>query len=684
MAWRSEATRWAAAGLLVLVACSSTDDANPIPTPDDNSAVDGEAVVSLSPTATGRYGSGQARAADVDGDVAVVATSIGAQLRTGDRFSALETSLEGSARDVWVTPSGEAGALFGDEGTFEIWSLGPEPALRRTVGGALAVSVHETAAVIATRSSISMVSLVDGSDLDSVAVDAGRVVTSVVAGAGWWFATVAGEAGTQGLLVVDGRDPSVVPLPVDFESRVVRSITDPTGAHLALGVQDGASSDVARVVIVDPMSGDVSGMTEVASLAAAPNWAIGTDGRVLIGDGSTVRSVASDGSESSEDAGAFDEVVTWVRATPGGQWLVFQRDGEGWLVDERGATVTQLVGTGRAIHALDSGIGGDELTAVDSAGIVTVWSMTGDLVERFDGFSAGEVRDVTISADDRVAASWSDGSVIVSDRSLAEDAVIEFGHPEGNVDSVAFSPDGGTIVTGVSERRGPIAFDDTVSIWPVAGGERLHTHGGDVEDVAGCSFFRNVVAFAADGSVVAATSHDFTVSLLDPASGNLLHTFPPHGNTVLDVAVSPSGRLLASSSDDSSMRIWDVASRELVADYATPMGGYWSMRFLDEETLVVGDVTGQVALVDPATGQADLTFSSSKARQAEIDVSSDGLFVAAGADGDIVRIWSVASGDVVADLAGHAGAVTTAEFTTDGRQLVSGSVDGTLILWDLV
>ena len=54
--------------------------------------------------------------------------------------------------------------------------------------------------------------------------------------------------------------------------------------------------------------------------------------------------------------------------------------------------------------------------------------------------------------------------------------------------------------------------------------------------------------------MLAANSHDFTVSLYEASNGKILHTFPAHGSTVTDLAFSPDGELLATTSDDSTLR----------------------------------------------------------------------------------------------------------------------------------
>jgi WD40 repeat protein len=127
-----------------------------------------------------------------------------------------------------------------------------------------------------------------------------------------------------------------------------------------------------------------------------------------------------------------------------------------------------------------------------------------------------------------------------------------------------------------------------------------------------------------------------------------------HMALVRSMLFTPDGKLLITAGDDKAIRIWDVASGR-------------TLRTL----------RGQIG-----EGIAGKIYA--------LAVSPDGKLLAAAGRMNFsrhgnhsIRIYDLKTAQISALLEGHSGAVLSLAFSSDGRQLASGSSDGTAIVWDV-
>ncbi|KAL4863970.1 WD40-repeat-containing domain protein [Aspergillus spectabilis] len=76
-------------------------------------------------------------------------------------------------------------------------------------------------------------------------------------------------------------------------------------------------------------------------------------------------------------------------------------------------------------------------------------------------------------------------------------------------------------------------------------------------------------------------------------------------------------------------------------------------------------------------GALQQTLEGHSGHVSSIDFSSDGRWLVSSSEDDTVRLWNTTTGLLQQTLEGHSGWVTSATFSADGRLLASGSWDKT-------
>lgn len=167
---------------------------------------------------------------------------------------------------------------------------------------------------------------------------------------------------------------------------------------------------------------------------------------------------------------------------------------------------------------------------------------------------------------------------------------------------------------------------------------------------------------------------------------HLLMYFWGHTDRVTGVAFSPDGRMLATSSNDDTIRLWDVATGQ---SRGSPLNGHTgnvlTVAFSpDGETLASAGAGNTIMLWDVADGQPrGLPLTGHTSSVSSIMFSPDGQTLASTGD-RTVMLWDLTSNPPHGNaLTGHIEAVRSVAFSPNGHTLATGSNDGTVILWDV-
>jgi WD40 repeat protein len=371
--------------------------------------------------------------------------------------------------------------------------------------------------------------------------------------------------------------------------------------------------------------------------------------------------------------------ISGVRAV-GGAAVIAHLDG----TVERWTTAAAPVPMGeRTVTLVDQRAGAAAITTVDQRGLVRTYGVDGAEQHRFEHWAVGEATSVALAASGAtMAVSTTTGAVRLLDVATGTPTDV-LDRAQGDVSDVALAPDDTVVATGVSVQKRAEAWDDTIEATQLASKASLFTLGGQSEDVTGCSFYEGHVTFSPDGKLLASSSHDFTVQVTPLADPGATKVLPPHLGTVYDVRFSPDSTRLLTTSDDGSLRVWQVDGWKLLGEFRALPGGYVSLAFNAQGTLAVSGTTGEIALVDPTTGIATTTFAGTRAVLGDMAFTPDGQRLLAPLPIGAVGIWSVASGQQVGELVGHTLPVTSIAVTADGTRAITSSHDGTVRSWPL-
>jgi cytochrome c len=251
------------------------------------------------------------------------------------------------------------------------------------------------------------------------------------------------------------------------------------------------------------------------------------------------------------------------------------------------------------------------------------WSLAHNAAEQVLRFHDDAVNAVTLLKDGRAVTAGADGRIAIWSGDKQQPDTVLRGHTAPIV-ALAVSPDGATLASA--------AWDNTVRLWPLAGGEPRVLQ-GHTQNVNG-------VAFTADGKSVVSASYDLTlriwpldggvpttVTLPAPlsavavardeivaAGANGVVYFLGHAGErkgevlvsptpVISLAVSPDGALVAAAGIRGSVAVIERKERKLARTLVGPGLPVWSVVFLpDSRTLLTGGTDRMIRRWDAVTG----------------------------------------------------------------------------------
>ena len=216
------------------------------------------------------------------------------------------------------------------------------------------------------------------------------------------------------------------------------------------------------------------------------------------------------------------------------------------------------------------------------------------------------------------------------------------------INSVAFSPDGRCVFSGgqgMGSRGRPFGSGDVTTLKPI----RTLSFAGEVDASLGGSQSVEAVAVSPDGALLAVgiggarlTGSHNALYLCDAHAGANSDPYRRHTGDLDTLAFDSDGHLLATADYDNTVKVWDVATGQLVA-----------------------------------------TSREHTKRVSALAFRPGGTQIASGGGDGVVRLWDARTGQTVHAFTGHTQGVSALAFTPDGRTLLSAARADRLRLWDV-
>jgi WD40 repeat protein len=259
---------------------------------------------------------------------------------------------------------------------------------------------------------------------------------------------------------------------------------------------------------------------------------------------------------------------------------------------------------------------------------------------------------------------------------------------------VRYSPNGKYIASGCEyvESKWGDSNDTTLRVWDAYNGDYIQTftdYLSSVTDIAFSPQSNSIASIASDGQV------NIQMIRNEGPVINLKNKNVPQA----PITFSPDGQVLLSGSASMKAEIWDVKKGSISRTLDSKIvrnshSNIWAVAYSPDGRFVSSvdaNVPSQIILWSASDGRQLSKLESGVDRGIKLSISNAGKHIAYGNRG-VIEIWQTSKHELVTELKGHQIPTKLKNYQTDisgyafssnGKYLASGAIDGDVRLWDI-
>jgi WD40 repeat protein len=191
------------------------------------------------------------------------------------------------------------------------------------------------------------------------------------------------------------------------------------------------------------------------------------------------------------------------------------------------------------------------------------------------------------------------------------------------------------------------------------------------------------IAFSPDGKLLATGDVNGEIYLWRVSDGQPILNCKGHAGWIHAIAFSPDGKMVCSASSDLTVKLWDIWDGSCLKTLTGHHQRVRSICFSPNGQLIAsGGSDATIRIWDSHTGECLKVLSGHKNYVWSVAFSPDGQMIASGSEDKTIKLWDANTGECWQTLSEHERWVRSVAFSPDGTLIVSGGGDRTLKMWE--